>query len=142
MNINSTLYSNLGGQAPETQSRLPIQTLDQSDFLKLLVTQLSAQDPLNPKKDTDFIAQMAQFSTLEHSKSMLAGLAQLQRDQKVLQANSLLGRTVGIDNGPEGSLFGVVESVRMQEGTPTIVVNGQGYDLGRLLNITPAAVLT
>lgn len=46
------------------------QSLDKDAFLKLLITQLNNQDPLNPMEDKEFIAQMAQFSTLEQIQSM------------------------------------------------------------------------
>ena len=42
--------------------RMPAQKLGQDEFIKILVTQLRSQDPLNPQKDTEFIGQMAQFS--------------------------------------------------------------------------------
>ena len=71
MPISSTSSSSLSSAAIAADtSRVPIQTLGQNDFLKLLVTQMTSQDPLNPQKDTDFIAQMAQFSSLEQSKTM------------------------------------------------------------------------
>ena len=50
----------------------PPQTLDQADFLNLLVTQMSSQDPLNPESDTDFAAQLAQFSSLQETQNMEA----------------------------------------------------------------------
>jgi len=60
-NINSTQNNNT---VAKTQS------LDKDAFLKLLITQLNNQDPLNPMEDKEFIAQMAQFSTLEQIQSM------------------------------------------------------------------------
>ena len=111
----------------DTDARIPQRTLGQDDFLKLLVAQMTQQDPLNPKADIDFIAQMAQFSSLEQARSMQNGLA-------TLQANSLLGRTVTINqNG--STVVGVVSAVHIEEGTPHIVVGGQSYELKQVLNI-------
>jgi flagellar basal-body rod modification protein FlgD len=52
------------------QSPAGAQTLNQADFLQLLVTQMSSQDPLNPESDTDFAAQLAQFSSLQATQTM------------------------------------------------------------------------
>src|SRR5690349_5974736 len=82
--------------ATDPTDRVPIQTLGQNDFLKLLATQLSTQDPMNPMSDTSFIAQMAQFSALEQSKAMQSDLAQLNSDQQLSQTSALLGKTVTV----------------------------------------------
>src|ERR1041385_6444330 len=95
---NSSTSSN--PLADDALSRIPIQTLGQDDFLKLLTTQMSAQDPLNPQTDTQFIAQMAQFSSLEQNKSMQADLAKLRSDQELSQANGLIGKNVGLQVAP------------------------------------------
>jgi len=119
-------------------SRLPIRTLGQDDFLKLVVAQLTTQDPLNPQKDTEFIAQMAQFSQLEQAKSMQTDLAALRSDQAFLQANSMLGRSVELQD-PQGRVTqGTVTAVRFVGGNPMIVVDGQNHFLGEVISISPA----
>lgn len=123
-----------------TQDRIPKQTLGQDDFLKLLVAQLSAQDPLNPVSNTDFVAQMASFSTLSQAQSTGADIAALRGEQQMSQANSLLGRTVTLQS-PDGTLTGgVVSGVVMVDGIPNIVVNGGNYDLSQLFTIAPTPV--
>lgn len=122
------------------QSRVPIKTLDQQDFLRLLVAQMTQQDPLNPKSDLEMIPQMVSFTQLEQSKSMQSDIAQLRAEQQLLRANSLLGRTVEIQDGSGARITGPVSAVQMEEGTPKLVVNSQRYDLRQLLSITPAAI--
>jgi flagellar basal-body rod modification protein FlgD len=122
------------------QNRVPIKTLDQQDFIKLLVAQMTQQDPLNPKSDLEMIPQMVSFTQLEQSKSMQSDLAQLRAEQQLLQANSLLGRTVEIQDGSGARVAGPVSAVHMVEGTPKLVVNGRLFDLGQLSSITPTAV--
>jgi len=125
------------------EGRIPLKTLGQEDFLKLLLTQLTTQDPLAPKADFDSIAQMAQFSSLELNKSMQTDIAAIQtniaamqgdtlmsrRDQEILQANALIGRVVevGSSNGTLSS--GLVEAVVLDAGTPNIVIDGQPHSL-------------
>ena len=77
------------------------QTMNKDDFLKLLVTQLQYQDPLSPEDPKDFVAQLAQFSSLEqqiNSNTNLENLSQaiqtLQQSQSMAQGVSLLGKTV------------------------------------------------
>ena len=122
------------------QNRVPIKTLDQQDFLRLLVAQMTQQDPLNPKSDLEMIPQMVSFTQLEQSKSMQSDIAQLRAEQQLLQANSLLGRTVEIQDGSGARITGPVSAVQMEEGTPKLVVNGRRFDLGQLSSITPAAI--
>ena len=123
-----------------TSSRLPVQTLSQNDFLKLLTAQMSAQDPLNPKSDLDFTAQLAQFSALEQSKTMASDIAQLKSQQGLLQASSLLGSTVGLQANATTVRSGVVSSIEIINGTPMLLVNGQQYDLSQVVTISPTPV--
>jgi flagellar basal-body rod modification protein FlgD len=135
VNSTSTTADSLAAQ---TAARLPQKTLSQQDFLKLLVAQLSAQDPMNPVSNTDFAAQMAQFSTLQTTQTMQTNLAGLQAGQAVLQANGLLGRTVQVQSALGQLASGVVSAVSIQAGTPSITVNGQSYDLSQVLSVSLA----
>ena len=115
-------------------------TLTQGDFLKLLIAQMSAQDPLNPQSNTDFAAQMAQFSALQSSQSTQASVSLLQTSQQMQQANSLIGRNVKLQALDGTTPQGVVTGVQMVSGVPQIVVNGSLFDLGQVLSISlPAA---
>ncbi|KAF0171825.1 MAG: flagellar basal-body rod modification protein FlgD [Limisphaerales bacterium] len=134
----SAISSATSSAASDTAARVPQKVLDQDDFLKLLMTQFTSQDPMEPMKDTAFIAQMAQFTALEQSKSMTADIAALREQQQILQANGMLGRNVVVQ--VDGGLVaqGTVTAVQLEAGTPKLVVNGQAYELGQVLNITPA----
>jgi flagellar basal-body rod modification protein FlgD len=135
MQLNAITAS--GTTDTPTASRIPTQTLGQSDFLKLLAAQLSAQDPLNPVTDTDFIAQMAQFTQLEQTKSMKTDLAQLNSGQQWTQANALLGQTVGLETDQGDFVSGVVSAIQSEEGTPKLVVNGALFDLSQVQTVVP-----
>lgn len=93
--------------------------IDKDAFLKLLVAQLRYQDPLNPVQDRDFIAQMAQISSLEQTQNT----AKLQR---LGQAASLIGQQVEYLNAARQSLIsGIVGEVRMVEGEANLVITGK-----------------
>ena len=111
--------------------------LGQEDFLKLLVTKMSSQDPMNPQGDSEFIAQMAQFSTLEQSKSMTADIAMLKAQQEVLTANGLIGRTVTVSQNDKQIAQGTVTSVAMDDDGPAVVINGKNYSLEDVSLISP-----
>ena len=124
----------------DTNPRVPEKTMGQDDFLKLLVTQFTNQDPMNPMKDTEYIAQMAQFTSLEQTKSMSSEIAKLRSDNQILQGNALIGRTVELQPDPQkenSRLVGIVSAVSIKAGTPQIVVNNMPYDLSSVLNIRP-----
>jgi flagellar basal-body rod modification protein FlgD len=114
--------------------RMPTQKLGQDEFIKILVTQLRSQDPLNPQKDTEFIGQMAQFSALESTKSM-------QAEIQGLRANALIGQKVEINDG-ELNVIGEVTSVDSIKGELKIIVNGLPYSLSDVVRVertTPAS---
>ncbi|HHZ19886.1 MAG TPA: hypothetical protein GX391_05135 [Firmicutes bacterium] len=95
--------------------------LGKDEFLKLLVTQLQYQDPLNPLSDTDFIAQMAQFSALEQ-------MYNVYRVGELQQATNLIGRHVKaevytIPGQPEW-VYGKVQGVRTFGGTTYLILDG------------------
>jgi flagellar basal-body rod modification protein FlgD len=127
----------LGGTDTTTTTPLPQQTLGQDDFLKLLVAQMSAQDPLNPVSNSDFIAQMAQFSTLQQTTTMQTDLASMASQQGIVQANNLIGRNVSVTNADGSMANGTVSAVQITNGTPQIVVNGVAYDLSAVSAIAP-----
>ncbi len=138
MQVPATASITTDNSTAPGSTRLPAQVLTQNDFLQLVMAQMTNQDPLNPQKDTEFIAQMAQFSALEQSKSMQQDIAKLQTDQQFMQANSVLGRAVTLQDSHGNLISGTVSAVQVQAGTPQLIVNGQAYDLGALLSIAPA----
>lgn len=70
MTVISSIANNTGG----THSTGNVQSLGKDDFLQLMITKLQYQDPLNPMQDEDFIAQLAQFSSLEQMNNIADGI--------------------------------------------------------------------
>ncbi len=139
--VNSTTYLPAAGMSPADTGplRAPKQVLGQEDFLKLLTVQMTKQDPLKPMEDTAFIAQMAQFSSLEQMNSLTRDFALLRADQQMTTAGNLIGREVTIDDG-ESFITGTVDAVdSSDESGVTLLVNGQSYDLSMVRRITTPA---
>jgi len=125
--------------ATTTVSRVPQKTLGQNDFLKLLATQFQTQDPMKPMEDTAFIAQMAQFSSLEQSKTMAGDMSALRLDQQRVAANSYLGHRVTVDTG-KGTDTGDVTAVDAAGTEPMLSINGKLYSLSAVLLVEPGSV--
>lgn len=104
--------------------------LGKDDFLKLLITQLSNQDPTNPMENTEFIAQMAQFSSLEQMTNMNESFGRMASMINSSQAATTIGKIVEIDAG-DTTTRGVVEATTMGQN-PQVLVNGMYYDLNKI----------
>ncbi|MGA2545763.1 MAG: flagellar hook assembly protein FlgD [Rectinemataceae bacterium] len=107
--------------------------LDRDDFLKLLITQLQHQDPTSPVEDKDFIAQMAQFSSLEQMTNMSTGFQKLSGLLASSEASQVLGKTVELRNGDD-LVRGVVDRVVRGEN-PLVGVNGGIYDFSQIESV-------
>jgi flagellar basal-body rod modification protein FlgD len=107
--------------------------LGKDDFLKLLITQLSHQDPTQPLQDREFVAQMAQFSTLEQMTNMNGELTKVLGLLARSQAVNLLGKTVEISEG-EGRIAGRVEAISGSQ-YPQVLVEGRYYDVTQVISV-------
>ena len=115
------------------RNTLPNQNLGKDDFLKILLTQLAHQDPTAPMQDREFIAQMAQFSSLEQMTNMAADFSRMARMLMSSEASTALGKAVDINLGDD-FIQGVVQGVTREE-TPQILVNGQFYQWDKVTAI-------
>jgi len=102
------------------------QNLGRDDFLKILITQLSYQDPMAPMQDKEFIAQMAQFSSLEQMTAMAKDFNKLTSIISGNEASAALGKGVELMDG-ERLVQGTVQAVTRGE-TPQVLVNGTFYN--------------
>ena len=102
--------------------------MQMEDFLQLLTSQISNQDPLEPMKDTEFISQMANIASLEQMQQFTKGFESFASSQKDMVAQAYLGRIVTISeqgNEVEGLVVSVEKS---SDGSITIEVSGNSYD--------------
>ena len=101
-------------------------TLGKDDFLKLLIAQLTHQDPMNPLEDKDFIAQMAQFSTLEQMTNMNKSIEEMVSMNKAT-AVGYIGRIIEYTDEEGLPAFSQVGYVRFEEGK--IILNTPDGDV-------------
>lgn len=111
--------------------------LGRDEFLKILVTQLSNQDPTQPLQDKEFIAQMATFTSVEQLTNM-AGEMKLLR-QSIGFSSALIGKTIGWtqtdSNGVTETLSGIVESIKIKEGKQYAVVADKDVPIDQITEI-------
>ena len=116
-----------------TTGRTVSNELGKDDFLKLLITQLQNQDPTSPMENNEFIAQMAQFSSLEQMTNMSTSFSKMASFITSQEATSTLGKTVELNVG-DTTTRGIVEGATRGEN-PQILVNGMYYTLDKIAAI-------
>lgn len=109
------------GAVTGTSTGLQANSLTQQDFLKVLLTQLTYQDPMKPMDNQQFMAQMAQFTSLEQTQQLNNKIETLIGNQSALQSVGLLGRTVDITTA-SGTVTGTVTSLSLAGVTPLIAL--------------------
>lgn len=104
-----------------SSTNLKANSLGMEDFLKILLTQLTYQDPLKPMDNQQFMAQMAQFTSLEQTQQLNSKIDTLITNQAALQSVGLIGRTVDVlTNG--STLTGTVSSLSLSGTSPLLSV--------------------
>lgn len=113
----------------QTKRQPPTNGMGKDDFLRLLTTQLRYQDPLKPMEDKEFVAQLAQFSTLEQMNN-------LNRTFSLGIGGDLLGRTLtAVDEEGQQVISGVASSVRIKEGKVLIMIGEREVPIEQIRRI-------
>lgn len=106
--------------------------LGQDAFLKLLITQIQMQDPLEPLSATEYVAQLAQFSVVEQLQATNLHLGILYQAQAVSQAVLLIGKHI---ETADGSVTGLVEAVIFTDGQPKLIVGDEQINPGDVVRV-------
>ena len=93
----------------------PSTDINQADYLKLFMQELTYQDPLKPIDNREFMAQMAQFSSLQQAQTMNESLGQLLGMTSANQSLMMLGKQVKIKNKDE---WGIVREIQFHDNGP------------------------
>lgn len=117
--------------------------LGKDAFMNLLVTQLKHQDPLAPTENQEFIAQLAQFSSLEGIQELndnMLGLAVLQQSNALMaqltQSSDLIGKTVKyVDPKTNAEASGDVTSVKIKDGIAVLNIGNEDIPLGNVTEV-------
>jgi flagellar basal-body rod modification protein FlgD len=128
----------IGGATSTTTTTptAPGSTLGKDDFLKLFVTQLQHQDPMNPSDNSQFMAQMAQFSTLEQITNLSNATTQMVFANQVTQSVGLIGHTVTYDKSDGSSATGVASSIAISNGNIMVTVGSDQVEPGSIRSVS------
>ncbi|AZO95885.1 flagellar hook capping FlgD N-terminal domain-containing protein [Halocella sp. SP3-1] len=110
----------------ETDSSDDSNTLGQEAFLELLVIELQHQDPLNPMDGTEYVTQLAQFSTVEQLTTMNDNMSSFLQYQGLYNGSSLIGKTVEIN---DAEVTGEVNKIAVEDGETYIYIDGEQYSV-------------
>ncbi|MCO4855927.1 flagellar hook capping protein [Herbaspirillum sp. WGmk3] len=97
-------------------------SLNMQDFLKILLTQLNYQDPMKPVDNQQFMAQLAQFTSLEQTQKLNTKIDQLISTQAALQSVGLIGRMVDITDTSGSTVTGTVKALSLSGDSPQLTV--------------------
>jgi flagellar basal-body rod modification protein FlgD len=114
------------------------------DLLRVMLTELTNQDPFKPVENKDFMSQMAQFASLDTSQQLNENLVQLLSLQALNQSVGLIGKEVSavIDGG---TITGEVIAITLADGAPRLTIRSGGPDgqvtpgiaIGQLTTVRP-----
>ncbi len=133
----------ISSQDPLSLSGASQSALGKDAFMSLLVTQMKNQDPMEPTKNEEMLAQLAQFQSLEEMSELndnIVGLAVLQQSNAVLEqltsSSALIGKDVRyVDPETEVETWGKVDAVRIEDGIAQLQIGGKNVPLGNILEI-------
>ena len=125
---STNVFNDLSIARRTADNEPPTNELGQKAFLELMITQMENQDPLNPQENTEFIAQLAQFSSVEALDSLNTNFEDFTNNfvaNQALQASTLVGRSVTVPTDTtmleEGDV--VTASVDVPSGVGDVMVN-------------------
>lgn len=130
----ATASNATGAGSQEALPTNPGSELGKNDFLKLMVAQLQAQNPLEPSNGTEYISELAQFSQLEQTTNIAQTSSQSAASENVAQALGLIGHTVSyVDPATGATQQGTVQSVE-------ITATGASLTVGSTSGIEPGSI--
>jgi flagellar basal-body rod modification protein FlgD len=133
----TNIWPNYSTQNVQTAARKPVKDLGKDEFLQILVTQLRNQDPMQPMQDKEFIAQMAQFSSLEQMMNMSKEMTSLRQSAGMVAA--LIGKEVSWKETTDTGVIdhsGVVKSVLWRDHVQYAKVDNIEVPVDEIISIS------
>ncbi|MGD9713709.1 MAG: flagellar hook assembly protein FlgD [Thermomicrobiales bacterium] len=134
MEVTGTTATQQTTAASASSANSTKSTLDYNAFLQLLIAQLQNQDPMEPMKSTDYVAQLATFSQVEKTVQTNERIASLLSAVQLQQAEGVIGRNI---TSADGSISGVVTSSKVVDNNVVAVLAD-----GQEVKLAPGVVLS
>lgn len=106
--------------------------LNKEAFLQLLVAQMQYQDPLEPTDNTEYISQLANFSSLEQMQNMNDSLKNMSMASDLQRAANMVGQFATIKENGQSIVTGKVDAVEYKDGTAYVSIGGKSYELSKV----------
>jgi len=119
-----------------TPAQLPGSTLGKDDFLKMLAVQMQNQDPMNPMDDKDFMAQMAQFSSLEQLQNLGASTDQMVQSNAINRGMTMIGKTVTYLDADGNPHSGKVDGLEIGSDALGLEIGSDVVDPNAVVEVT------
>ena len=133
--VNAVANSGFSGAVSAAQDRANV---SRDDFMKILVTELSSQDPLEPMDNSQFLDQLIGLQTLDQSAAMTDGLRTFQNFMEMSYGSSLVGKNVKA-LGNDGELVeGNVSKVVVEDSSASVVVDNKKIPVSAVREILAA----
>lgn len=136
----TNVWPNYSTSNVQKAARTPQKELGKEQFLQILVTQLRNQDPMQPLQDKEFIAQMAQFSSLEQMMNVTTQITALRNSAGMVA--SLIGKSATwTETANDGSVqngSGVISSIVWRDGEQYAAIGNSEVPVSELLSISDA----
>src|SRR4051812_16457851 len=131
--------SSSGNKLPATVSKASNFQLKSEDFIKMMITQLQNQDPLEPAKNDQLLAQMSQIGQLQSSNALQDSLKGLVLQNSLGAAGNLIGKMVQGVGDQADPVSGLVNSVRVKDNNVYLELDrGKTLELGKVTSIADA----
>ena len=134
--VSSPITSNNATGTPSpTSNKLQLKT---EDFIKMMITQLQQQDPMQPAKNEELLGQMSQIAQLQSNTSLQSSLSGIVKQNQIGSAAGLIGRKVEGLDASDDPVDGMVTSIRVEGDKVNLELDsGKSLELGRVTTIAP-----
>ena len=131
--MSTTPVSSASGGSTISSSKMALKT---EDFIKMMITQLQSQDPMEPMKNQELLAQMSQIGQLQTNEQLQSTLAKFGFQNQLASAGGLIGKTVSGMNDQDDVVEGIVTGIRVEKDQVHLELdNGHALKLDRVVTI-------